>query len=135
MPRMSLEERLELSVKRSKGEVFLRREFDRFGGYDQVGRALRAIIKRGLLVKAGYGVYVKARPSTLTGNPVPVVPLSTIGMTALKKLGVTANPGRAMSAYSSGKSTQMPVATVFNVGKSRVSRRIAVAGNEIRFEK
>ncbi len=40
MPTFSLQERIESSLSRSGSKVFLRREFDRFGGYDQVGRAL-----------------------------------------------------------------------------------------------
>src|SRR6218665_2233545 len=74
MPSMTLQERIESSLSRSEAKVFLRKEFDRFGGYDQVGRALRGIIAKGLLVKAGYGIYVKAKKSSITGNPVPVAP-------------------------------------------------------------
>jgi hypothetical protein len=132
---MTLEERIESSIRRSKSDVFLRRDFDRFGGYDQVGRALRAAIKKGDLVKAGYGVYVRARPSTLTGNPVPVVSLTEIGLVALQKLGIKAAPAKAMTAYQTGATTQMPMATVLNVGGARLNRRIAIGGKQIRFEK
>lgn len=135
MPKMTLEERIESSINRSRSDVFLRRDFDRFGGYDQVGRALRAAIKKGGLVKAGYGVYVRARPSTLTGNPVPVVSLAEIGLLALQKLGVKAQPAKAISAYKAGATTQMPMATVLNVGRARINRRIGIAGKQIRFEK
>jgi hypothetical protein len=134
MPRVTLEERIEMSLQRSAAKVFLRKEFDRFGGYDQVGRALRNTIKRGLLIKAGYGVYVKARPSTLTGKPIPVVPLIEIGLEALTKLGVKPDLGTAAKEYRDGKTTQIPMSTVLNVGKSRVCRRIGFGSKSIRFE-
>jgi hypothetical protein len=132
---MNLTERIEMSLSRSKPNVFLRKDFDRFGGYDQVGRALRSIMLRGLLVKAGYGVYVKARKSSITGNPIPVIPLVQVGLEALAKMGVEADVGSSAKAYSEGKSTQMPMASVVSVGKARVSRKIGFGGKQLRYEK
>ena len=37
MPRVTLEERIEMSLQRFAAKVFLRKEFDRFEGYDQSG--------------------------------------------------------------------------------------------------
>lgn len=135
MPKISLEERIEMSISRSKPNVFIRKEFDKFGGYDQVGRALRAIATKGLLVKAGYGVYVKARRSSLTGQPVPVIPLVQIGLEALSKMGVNADVGTSAKDYMEGKSTQLPVAPVVNVGKARVVRKIGFGGKQVRYER
>ncbi len=134
MPKMTLEERIEMSLRRSAAKVFLRKDFDKFGGYDQVGRALRNAIKKGLLVKAGYGLYVKAKQSTLTGKPVPVVPLIEIGLEALTKLGVNPELGASAKDYRDGKTTQMPMSTVVNVGSSRVTRRIGFGNKSIRYE-
>ena len=133
MAKMTIEERITMSLQRSGSKVYLRQDFDKFGGYDQVGRALRAVMRRGLLVKAGYGVYVKARPSSLTGKPVPVVPLVEIGLAALTKLGVEPVLGSAAQDYMAGKTTQMPMAVVLNVGKSRVSRRLGIGAQAIRY--
>jgi len=135
MPKVNLEERIEMSIARSKPNVFLRKDFDRFGGYDQVGRALRSVMLKGLLVKAGYGIYVKAKKSSLTGNPIPVVPLIQVGLEALSKMGIDADIGTSAKDYRSGKSTQLPVVSVVNVGKSRITRKIGFAGKQIRYEK
>ena len=132
---MATKERVERYLLRSKDSVFVRKDFEKFGGYDQVGRALRCAVKQGLLVKGGYGVYVKARKSSLTGNPVPVVSLMEIGLYALAKFGVTADIGSSAKAYMEGKTTQMPMATVINVGKSRVSRKIGVGKQFLRYER
>lgn len=135
MAKMTLEERIERTLTRSKESVFVRSDFNKFGGYDQVGRALRQVMRKGLLVKGGYGVYVKARKSGITGAPVPVLPLVEIGLKTLSKLGVEADLGRSAKAYLGGKTTQIPMATVVNVGKSRVSRKIGFGKQCIRFER
>ena len=134
MPKMNLAERIEMSIARSKSNVFLRKDFDKFGGYDQVGRALRSVMLRGLLVKAGYGIYVKAKKSSLTGKPIPVVTLVQIGLEALTKMGVDADVGSSAKEYMMGKSTQMPVAAVVNVGKARIVRKIGFGGKRIRYK-
>jgi hypothetical protein len=131
---MTLEERIEMSLRRSASKVFVRKDFDIFGGYDQVGRALRGVINKGLLIKAGYGVYVKAKTSTLTGKPIPVVPLIEVGLEALTKLGVKPELGTAAKDYRDGKTTQMPMSAVLNVGSSRISRRIGFGKKSIRYE-
>jgi hypothetical protein len=135
MPRMTLKERIEMSLRRSASAVFVRKEFDRFGGYDQVGRALREATRDGLLVKAGYGVYVKTRISSITGKPIPTLPIDEIARQALAKLGVEAGPSQAARAYAQGTTTQMPMAAALSVGKSRVARRIGYAGKAVRLER
>jgi hypothetical protein len=134
MSKMTIEERISLSLKHSGTKVFLRKEFNKFGGYDQVGRALRGVINKGLLIKAGYGIYVKAKPSTLTGKPIPVVSLVEIGLEALTKLGAKPELGDFAKEYRDGKTTQIPMSTVLNVGKSRVCRRIGFGSKSIRYQ-
>ncbi|MCY0852819.1 DUF6088 family protein [Cupriavidus sp. D39] len=135
MLKMSIQDRIESSLARSGDEVFVRKEFNKFGGYDQVSRALRTLLAKGLLVKAGYGVYVKARKSSLSGNLVPVLPLSEIGRKALAKLGVEVELGSAAKAYMEGRTTQMPMSTVVKVGRSRVSRKIGVGKQTLQYER
>ena len=67
----SLEERLEKRIERKRGDVFMREDFGDLCGYDQVGRALRGPVRKGRLMKAGYGLYARTRPSVLetVGRP------------------------------------------------------------------
>lgn len=58
------------------------------GGYDQVGRALRQLIRKGRLLKAGYGIYTRARPSSIDGQPTPTKGLRELATEALGRLGV-----------------------------------------------
>ena len=57
--RHSLKDRLKSSVSASGAQVFLRSDFDRFGDYRQVSRALTELEKEAVLVRGGYGVYLK----------------------------------------------------------------------------
>ena len=134
MAKLTIEERVSRFLKKSEDKVFIRAEFDKFGGYDQVGRVLRGLVNQGVLIKAGYGVYVKSKPSPLSGRPVPVVSLINIGLTTLTKLGIKNDLGSSAREYRDGRSTQMPMATVVDVTKSRIVRRIGFGKNIVRFE-
>ena len=111
--------------------VFLRSEFDQFGSATQVGRALRALMMDGTLVRLGLGVYAKAKPSVLTGNPIPVKPLEVLAPAALNKLGVTLTASRLTQEYNARRSTQVPAGIVFNVGRRRIARKLGFNGKVI----
>jgi hypothetical protein len=132
---MTIQKLVEQKLCCSDASVFLRRDFNDIGNYDQVGRILRAAVKQGLLVKVGYGVYVKARVSVSTGNPIPVIPLLAIGLQVFSKLGKTVEVGRLWRAYMEGNSTQIPMASVINIGKKRISRKLAFGSNTIQYER
>src|SRR5258708_24447631 len=91
MPRSkTLREKIEQRVARNKGEdVFLTREFKKFGGEDQVLRALRSLVDEGRLVRLGYGVYGRAVVSPLSGKPMLHTPegFSVVARPALDKPG------------------------------------------------
>ena len=78
--------RIKRSVANRSDDVLLRSEFDQFGSAAQVGRALRELMLDGTLVRLGLGVYAKAKPSVLTGEPIPVRPLEVLAPAALNKL-------------------------------------------------
>lgn len=132
---MTIQERIEAMITRSPSPVFLRKDFAKFGGYDQVGRALRGVVKKGMLVRSGQGIYAKARKSSLSGNPVPVVPLQELGLRALAKLGVKAQLGSAARAYNEGRTTQIPMRPVLDVGRSRVTRKIGFGSQTLQYER
>src|ERR1700733_3916294 len=103
----SLEERLEKRIARKRGDVFLREDFRDLGGYDQVGRALRSLVRKGDLLKLGYGIYTRAARSPFTDKPVLPKGLRTM-KEALTRLGVEIVPTRMERDYNAGKSTQVP---------------------------
>ena len=118
-----------------KKTVFLRSDFETFGTSTRVTRALQELIKEGRIIRVGRGIYVKARPSSVTGNPVPVEPLETVAHKALAALGVDAQLGSADKAYVGGLTQDVPMEIAIDVGSSRISRRIEFGGREVRLER
>lgn len=112
MPRTSLKSQVEAKLRKSRRNVFLREDFGTLGDYDQIGRAMRGLVRDGKLMKIGYGVYAKARPNCFTGKPMLAAPggFDQVAKEALKRLGVVFQVSEAEKAYQSG-STQIPANT------------------------
>lgn len=134
MKRLSVKDTIAQAISRHQGEVMLRADFAGTGSPSQISRALKALRAEGRIVRLGYGIYAKARPSILSGKPVPRVSLAELGQEALEKLGVTVQLGRAQAAYAEGRTTQIPVHTTFNTGERRISRKITVGISTVRYE-
>lgn len=130
----TLEGRISYRVKRSGDAVFVRDDFSDLGGYDQVGRVLRQLVKDGLLLSIGYGIYARTRRSSVTGKLIPEKSLPELSEDALRKLGVKVVPTQAERAYNAGLSTQVPTGRVIGV-RGRVSRKISYNGTSIAFER
>jgi hypothetical protein len=124
-----------IAVANSSSEVFLRSFFDRFGSPSRVTRAIQELIEDGRIVRLGYGVYAKAKKSSLTGNPIPREPLESLAEEALRALNVKYELGKARAEYASGKSTQIPMAVTFRPIGSRIQRKIGVGNREVIFER
>ena len=134
MGRFNIKDRMVRSIARRKGEIVLRADFEAMGSASQISRALKQLIEAGKIVRLGYGVYAKARPSLLSGKPVPRVSLEELAQEALEKLSVPVQLGRAQADYAEGKTTQIPVRTTFNTGQRRISRKITVGISTVRYE-
>jgi hypothetical protein len=130
----TLEGKIAVRIARKQSSVLLREDFDDLGGYDQVGRALLALTKKGKLVKIGYGLYAKTRVSSLTGKTVPVEPLPALARNALNRLGVAALPSQAEIDYRQGRSTQVPTGRLIGVNK-RISRKIGYNNIAVNYER
>jgi len=103
------------------------------GGYDQVGRVLKHLADKGKLVRIGYGLYSKAKISSLTGEIVPTASLPSLAKEALMRLGVKVAPSKAEIAYNEGRSTQIPTGRLIAVN-NRISRKIGFKGSFINYE-
>jgi hypothetical protein len=129
----SLKERLARRIARKRGDVFLRADFSDLGGYDQVGRALRGLVHEGRLLKIGYGIYARARPSTLDGKPMPTKDMGELAREALGRLGIETAPTRLEEAYYAGRIPQVPTGRVIGV-RGRVRRQIFYNGFPFGYE-
>jgi hypothetical protein len=133
MSMQNMKHRVARSIGRSTAEVFLRSDFRAIGSYAQVGKALNALTRAGRLVRLGYGVYAKARPSSLSGRPVPRKPLESLALEAFNKLGIATQLGRAAREYNEG-STQIPVHVTYDTGDRRISRKLRIGAREVFYE-
>lgn len=129
----TLESKVQKRITRKKGDVFLRADFEDLGGYDQVGRVLRDLVRRGQLLKLGYGVYARAIKSPLSGKPMPPKGLATVAE-AVERLGVKTAPTRLERDYNAGKTTQVPTGRVIGI-QGRLRRKLGYNGIALSFER
>lgn len=131
---LSIKDRMIRSIAKRGGEVVLRADFEQMGSPSQISRALREIIESGRIVRLGYGVYAKARISTLTNKPVPRQTLESLAQEALLRLNVDVSLGSSQRAYVGGKTTQIPMQATFNTGRRRITRKLTVGNRAARYE-
>lgn len=129
----TLESKILARIVRKKESVFLRNDFLDLGGYDQVGRALKYLADDNKLIRIGYGLFAKAKVSSLTGETIPFSNLPSLAKEALGRLGVTVMPSKAETDYNEGLSTQIPTGRLIGV-KNRINRKISFKGASIKYE-
>ena len=129
----TLERRVLNRIARKRGDVFLRADFADLGGYDQVGRALRDLVRKRRLLRVGQGVYVRAAISPFSGEVLPVKGLDTL-TEALKRLGIETTRTRLQQANDAGLTTQVPTGRVVGV-RRRVRRKIGYGDFYLGFER
>ena len=129
----TLETRLNKRLVRKRGDVFLRSDFEDLGGYDQVGRVLRQLVREGKLLRIGQGLYARAVKSPFNDQPIPPKGLSTL-TEALNRLGIETAPSRMEQDYNAGRTTQVPTGRVVAV-HGRVRRKIGYNGIALSFER
>jgi hypothetical protein len=133
--RVTTKSRISQKIDATPGEILLRSSFVDTGTPSRITRAINALIAEGKMIRLGYGVYAKARPSSLTGNPIPRKTLEELTPEIFKQLDVTFEYGKAITEYISGKSTQVPTALIISTGSRRINRRISLGLREVKYEK
>ena len=132
---MNITDRIRRSVRGRSDLVFRPVDFLAFGSEASVKRALKELTSIGVLVRLGMGIYAKAKPSVISGKPIPVQPLEVLGPQALTKLGVRLGQSLQTEAYNSGRTAQVPPGLVVNIGKQRISRKIGFNGKFLQYER
>ena len=125
---MTIQSRIQTRIKRSKRSVFLRSDFKDIADYDQVGRALKNLVREGQLLKIGYGLYTRARLNRITGKLMPDNPAGADGVLieAMEKLGVEYQFDELSQKNLTGDSTQIPANVKIKPKSARFTRKIAV---------
>ena len=128
------EARIRRSIASRQGNVVLRSELKRFGSPDQVKRVLAKLVDEGSLIRVSQGAYAKTRINRFTGKPSPAGTLESIASELFTKLKVETSPGKLLREYNQGRTTQVPVQTVVDTGKRRITRKVEVGGRVLRYE-
>ncbi len=121
-------------LKKIRGSVVLRKDFEDLGSYRQISRAINKLIDEKKLVKIGAGIYAKAYLSKYSDIPLVKNGTDSTLREALKRLGVAYEPGSAEKEYNEGKTTQVPARNIVRL-KSRCRRKIGYRNSELIFEK
>lgn len=129
----SLAYQLQQRISLLPNDVIVRADIEDLGEYRQLSRALLSLIKRGQLLRIGYGVYAKARYSEVLKKPVIKGGFKEVACEALERLGVNWESGKADQDYNARKSTQVPVRAVVKL-KSRFRRTIEWDGMRLKYE-
>ncbi len=129
----TLEKKVLERISRKKGAVFVRADFKDFGGYDQVGRVLKNLVRKETIAKIGYGLYAKTKTSSISGKQILAMSLPNLGREAVERLGIKVVPSEMEEEYNSGRSTQVPTGRVIGV-EGRISRKIGYQGVYVSFE-
>lgn len=132
--RLNMKERMIRSITMRRGEIIMRSDFTRMGSQSQISRLLADFVSEGRLVRLGYGIFAKARISSISGKAVPREPLEVLAQEAFRRLMIEAKPGKAQREYASGQSTQVPIQAVFDTGQRRISRKLTVGNRKVRYE-
>jgi hypothetical protein len=121
-------------IARKNNSVFVRQDFEDIGEYDQIGRILRQLAASGKLIKIGYGLYAKAKRSSLTGEIIPVLPLPALAKEALARLGIEVGVSKLEKDYAVGATTQVPTGRKIAI-KGRIRRKIGYNGAYVSYER
>ena len=129
----TLEARLQKRIARKQSDVFLRADFEGLGGYDQVGRVLRDLVRKGQLLKLGYGIYARGIKRARSGKAMPHKERATL-TEAIERLGVKTVPTRLEKDYNAGRTTQVPTGRVVGI-QGRLRRKLGYNGITLSFER
>jgi hypothetical protein len=130
----TLEQKVQYRIKRNKDSVFMLSDFQDLSDKDQIGRVLRKLLAKNLIVKVGQGLYARAKISKATNKPIPEKNITSIAIEALKKMNIKVVQSKYDERYSTKEITQVPTGRLITI-KGRVSRKIGFNGNYVKYAK
>ena len=121
-------------LKKIRGTVVLRQDFEDLGSYRQISRVFKVLIDNNKLVKIGAGVYAKAYLSEILNIPIIQGGFGQACKEALTRKGIKWELGTAAQEYNAGLTTQVPVRTTVRL-KSRYRGTLSYGGRKLVMEK
>jgi hypothetical protein len=121
-------------LKKIRGTIVLRQDFEALGSYRQISRVFKSLIDDNKLVKIGAGVYAKAYLSEMLNIPIIEGGFGQACKEALTRKGIKWELGTATKEYNAGLTTQVPARTTVRL-KSRYRGTLSYGGRKLVMEK
>src|SRR3990167_5804664 len=121
-------------LKRIRGSVVLRQDFEDLGSYRQISRVFKVLMDENKLVKIGAGIYAKAYLSEMLDIPLIQGGFDQACKEALTKKGIQWELSTAAQEYNAGLTTQVPVRTSVRL-KSRYRGTLSFGKRKLIVEK
>lgn len=126
---MKLEERMQCAIDGMLENVILRMDVAALGGHSQVSVALDELMRKGVIVRMGVGIYAKASRHPDTGIVTPVADLETLAVEVFQRLGVSASV--LVVKPGSGRSVVSKDANICVKGSRRIRRKLSLGGRSV----
>lgn len=130
---MKLEDRMRLWIRRRAGHVVLRAEVAGLGSASQVSHVLKALQRRGELLRLGAGVYAKADRDAANGEVRPTADFETLARETAAKLKMSSSASFEGVAGAAPLTQDGGGALVLDTGRRRVSRKLCLGSNSVAY--
>lgn len=131
---MKIKDRIKRSIPNRKSEIILRKDFQKMGSQSQISRALTSLQKEGFLVRLGYGVYAKAKRSSITGKSIPRISFEELMIEAMRRLDIDVQLGKSLQEYQRGETTQMPMRFILDSKDRIITRKLSIGKKALWYE-
>lgn len=120
-------------ILKSKCPVFFLSDLVKQGEKSFVIRTLQTMLKKEQLIRVGYGIYVRAKVSSINKKIIPEILIREIAIVYLERTGAQVVMTEFERNYNNGTSTQIPTGRVIGVDRP-IKRKISFNGRQIHFQ-
>lgn len=129
-----IKDKIEQYMVQSNYAVFLSKEFYQFGSRSGVRKALLKLYAEFKIVFIGRGMLMKTRYCKEYNADCAIIDPYQMIEQLMEKLNIDFRWGRAIRAYDSGYSNQVPAKTIIDTYKRRITRKINYGLTEIIYQ-
>jgi hypothetical protein len=124
---VKIESRILSSIKHRSGAVVLRRDVAGLGSSSQVSESLKALGKKGYIVRVGNGIYAMSFKDAITGEVTLLASDEEIVIEAFLKLGVAVQIARGAASTADAN------ALTLDTGSHRIRRSLSIRGKSVAY--
>lgn len=131
---VKLEDRIMHFVAQRDGCVVLRSDLRALcTSESQLSRMLNKLMERKVIERISRGAFVKTKINKFTGDFTPAATLEVVAKELFERLNIKTAPPPGVELYNAGLPTQVPAGRRVVVQGRKITRKITVAGQTIRY--